>query len=354
MAVLKNYIPTVHDLYTYTTPAVFHGTSVPPIGYNSQCQSEGHVDWSGTRALNRYFCNKYNPNSFLAIPYDEKNINFWNQCTYGAALVTPRHVLVCQHFRGAHADPNINASNIVFLGRSGKRYNRNAVRVWLNIGPDLTLMELNEDIPADDVKIYNMIADPLYIPKGTHLWTKDSNAKIYRTIFDRAYWVYSTGLINGYNLRPSLDGINDGGGLGGNLIVFVGDSGSPVLVSYRGETVFVGLQYGGQCVNSQTFENIKNAIAESGFECTYIKMSAKPEDINQDGIVDGNDLSEILAKWGTIDNLMADVNGDGIVDGQDLSQILAAWGQYEMQKSVEVIGIPPQTPPEEENKKRRA
>lgn len=45
-------------------------------------------------------------------------------------------------------------------------------------------------------------------------------------------------------------------------------------------------------------------------------------DLSGDGVVDGTDLSVLLAAWGTGS---ADISGDGIVDAYDLSSLLAAW-----------------------------
>jgi hypothetical protein len=50
-----------------------------------------------------------------------------------------------------------------------------------------------------------------------------------------------------------------------------------------------------------------------------------PADLTEDGFVDGNDLGQLLAQWGT--DGTADFNNDGFVDGNDLGQLLAAWGQ---------------------------
>jgi hypothetical protein len=50
-----------------------------------------------------------------------------------------------------------------------------------------------------------------------------------------------------------------------------------------------------------------------------------PADLTDDGFVDGNDLGQLLAQWGT--DGTADFNNDGFVDGNDLGQLLAAWGQ---------------------------
>jgi hypothetical protein len=48
-----------------------------------------------------------------------------------------------------------------------------------------------------------------------------------------------------------------------------------------------------------------------------------PGDFNDDGMIDGADLAQLLASWGTAKN---DLNGDGVVGGADLAVLLAAWG----------------------------
>lgn len=50
-----------------------------------------------------------------------------------------------------------------------------------------------------------------------------------------------------------------------------------------------------------------------------------PADFNQDGIVDGSDLSRVLAGWGTYDESI-DLDGDGIIGGGELGYVLGAWG----------------------------
>jgi len=48
-----------------------------------------------------------------------------------------------------------------------------------------------------------------------------------------------------------------------------------------------------------------------------------PDDLNEDGTVDGADLSTLLNFWGTSS---ADINGDGTTDGADLASLLNSWG----------------------------
>ena len=51
---------------------------------------------------------------------------------------------------------------------------------------------------------------------------------------------------------------------------------------------------------------------------------ARPADLNGDGAVNGDDLGQLLAAWGS--SGLADLNLDGVVDGNDLGQLLADWG----------------------------
>ena len=54
-------------------------------------------------------------------------------------------------------------------------------------------------------------------------------------------------------------------------------------------------------------------------------VECEQADVNEDGVVDGADLTILLGAWGT-SNPAADLNGDGIVDGADLTILLGAWG----------------------------
>ena len=50
-----------------------------------------------------------------------------------------------------------------------------------------------------------------------------------------------------------------------------------------------------------------------------------PGDLDGDGLVDGADLTILLADWGLSDSV-ADLSDDGLVDGADLSALLGDWG----------------------------
>ena len=50
-------------------------------------------------------------------------------------------------------------------------------------------------------------------------------------------------------------------------------------------------------------------------------------DINQDCVVDGMDLAQVLATWNFVGDSDTDLDGDGVVGGQDLAFVLANWQQ---------------------------
>jgi len=58
-------------------------------------------------------------------------------------------------------------------------------------------------------------------------------------------------------------------------------------------------------------------VAALSVECDFA-------DLNCDGVVDGADLTILIAAWGS-DDAAADLNGDGTVDGADLGVLLANW-----------------------------
>ena len=54
-------------------------------------------------------------------------------------------------------------------------------------------------------------------------------------------------------------------------------------------------------------------------------LNTEDEDVNNDGVVDIDDIFDVLAHWGEASG-PCDVNQDGIVDIDDVFEILAQWG----------------------------
>ena len=100
----------------------------------------------------------------------------------------------------------------------------------------------------------------------------------------------------------SLD-LNGFGNLAATNIVF----GSIVLPPPLGEVEVVGLAISGEVT---------------------IGEADDPNDTNGDGVVDVQDLVNVITNWGPCkgDPCIGDVNGDGVVDVQDLVSIITGWG----------------------------
>ena len=51
-----------------------------------------------------------------------------------------------------------------------------------------------------------------------------------------------------------------------------------------------------------------------------------PEDLSGNGVVDFEDILEVLPHWGEDGSMGGDINGDGIVNFEDILAVLTAWG----------------------------
>jgi hypothetical protein len=343
MAILKNYNPVLHDIHTYHAPA----TLVPLVGgeqkgFNAACQGAA-VDWSGVSLRPRAFAREYSKllRGNLTTPYIAESINFWNTTNPAAVLISPKHALICEHYRGPGRLVGENES-YTFLGKSGTRHTRKVVKVTFSIGPDHTLLEFESEFPKNDVCVYDHIADARYIPLKHPVWVFECEGKAYKMRMDKSF-VSSADVCSGFGVMPIMDGINEGAQAGGWPVIWGGDSGSPAFViDGGGHTIFVGLMNGGMQVNAPEIRAINAQIQSHGYTVTHVMLSSKIEDLNDDGKVDGADLAMLLGAWGN-NNIFMDINGDGKIDGADVAQLQAAWGAYTMARNVPVPVAPPAT-----------
>ena len=344
MAILKNYNPTIHDIHTYAPEA----TLVPLVGgeqrgFNPSCQGAA-VNWSGVSLRPRAFAREYSAllRGKLTTPYIAENINFWNTTNPAAVLISPKHALICEHYRGP-GRPVGEHEAYTFLGKSGTRHSRKVVKVTFSIGSDHTLLEFESEFPKDDVCIYDHIADARYIPLKHLVWVHDCNGKAYKMSMDKSF-VSNVDVCSGFGVNPIMDTINEGAQAGGWPVIWVGDSGSPAFViDSAGRTVFVGLMNGGMQVSTTEILAINAQLKPHNYSVTHVKLSSKIEDLNDDGKVDGADLAILLGAWGN-SNIFMDINGDGKVDGEDLAKLQAAWGEYTMARNTPVpapVAAPP-------------
>lgn len=344
MAVLKNYDRKYHDLYTYF-PSVSYDPKVEGIAtaFNPECEAiKARLDFTGCAVRNRRFNNRYSPNNMPGVAWDD--INIWNSGYFAGVLITPRHALVCEHYY--ITVPN-QIHTMKWLGRSGIFHSR-AVEKTKPMGGDLRLVEFREDFPSD-VKVYNRIADIRYIPINTEMWIQDSQSRIYRVRMARTLTSDNTanGDPIGWQSKPYIDdgmGYNRGffeyNGIAASPSVFSGDSGSPTFVLDDGETLLVGLAYGGTHISPRMLDSLKYETGNR-YPLELVKVSAKKGDFNQDGKIDANDLAQLAAAWGSTDPKF-DLNNDGVVNAMDMTMIQAEWGNYGLTHSVYT---PPPSPP---------
>jgi hypothetical protein len=82
--------------------------------------------------------------------------------------------------------------------------------------------------------------------------------------------------------------------------------------------------------NLQAHYTLSNPLVEGGQMYAFFAPAAVGscnEDVSEqcDGVVDGNDLGVLLARW-NLPGGRTDLNGDGITNGDDLGNLLAKWG----------------------------
>ena len=269
MAILKTYNARKHDIHTYLPEA----TRDPLVygeqrGFNILCQGAA-VDFSGVSLRPRGFTQVYpvDPSLYYNIVFDINSINFWHTSNPCAVLISPKHAIICQHYRGTF-EPNPRENEAyTFLGKSGTRHSRKVVKVTFSIGNDHTLLEFESDFPADDVRIYDSIADVLNIPLDRDVWVHDCQSRTYKMSMGVGGNTYPISSVEGLNEGPSP--INNPSGTW-PPIIWTGDSGSPYFVlTPEGDTVLVGLMFGGGQIIAEEIDRINEELAPSGYTVTH-------------------------------------------------------------------------------------
>ena len=112
----------------------------------------------------------------------------------------------------------------------------------------------------------------------------------------------------------SVRGSEFASNVGGTLVNANGTQGGLVQVE---QTAFCGNTPAGPAWGPRIVDLGGNTVDDS---CC-------PADINDDGVVNGADISVLLGYWGQSGkNVVGDITGDGIVNGADLALLLGSWG----------------------------
>lgn len=98
-------------------------------------------------------------------------------------------------------------------------------------------------------------------------------------------------------------------------------------VGVSGDTVVVGANHeAGSATGINGNQADDSAVeAGAGYMFDLDMTSFTPGDLNDDGLVDGDDLGTLLGQWGECIDCSADFNRDEVVDGDDLGVLLGAW-----------------------------
>lgn len=136
-------------------------------------------------------------------------------------------------------------------------------------------------------------------------------------------------IIGGCATTTSAISMNDQG----DALTFVYNGGLGCVFVDAGYTNLSGLIAPSQgawgITGLTTINNAREILAIGRQAPAYVPQLVRlvplsPEDINQDGLVDGADLGALLAAWGS-SNAAADLDHDGLVGGGDLGLLLAGW-----------------------------
>lgn len=271
------------------------------------------VDLSGCNIRNRRKNNYGGPSD--CVEEELSDINRWNSGYWAAVLIAPNKAVACAHYWRVVPGQQ---RKLRFWGKSGTEY-RPKFKSATDIGLDRLIIEFEEDLPVDDVKVYK-IADFRWIPAGTRLWIHDNQGrvlyKIHDTIKEFKYPEFNFQQV--WHPDPVVGDI---------CLVFSGDSGSPTFMTdpVTNETYFVGNFAGGyQYYDDRPMEQQLKALDD---RIQFVKPSESRGDINRDGKVDGADLAAVLENFGHHGYVAGDINRDGIVDGEDLGIVFGEWGE---------------------------
>ena len=277
------------------------------------------VDLSGCNIRNRRKNNIAPNNSTYDSCVEEElsDINRWNSGFWAAVMIAPNKAVACAHYwRVVQGQQN----TLKFWGKSGTVYTP-TFKSATEFGNDRVIIEFEDDLPVDDVKIYKIV-DFRWIPQGTKLWMHDNQGRIIFKIHEVAK-EFKYPALNFQQVWAPDPVIGDW------CKIHSGDSGTPTFMTdpVTNETYLVGLYAGGY----QSYEERSTEVGMKEFDprIEWVKVTPARGDTNRDGIVDGADLAAVLESFGQLGVLAGDLNDDNMVDGADLGLIFGDWGQKE-------------------------
>ena len=279
-----NYNKTKHDIYKFDETAMVlcalptdPAELIPGIRthatvtgwnydglWNTNIDNAGIPDWSGLSARSRG-SNLYGGSTRCLWPtlIDEFNtgssdpkfsdITNWNNGIPVFIIISKKHFIACAHFTGTN-----NTQSFNILDKAGTLHtitgdliasdvsDTNIYKITSITGADLpAATEIN---PTHKIKIYQIlnISDPIARWQGLRIWHQLNNGMfVTTTCADNYGYIDYHRACAGLPTTPTVaSGLPILAALTDSPI-WVGDSGSPILATYNGETYLIGMSDGG-------------------------------------------------------------------------------------------------------------
>lgn len=280
-----NYNKTKHDIYTFDETGMTlcalptsANEEIPGIRkhatvtgwntaglWNSNIDGSGIPDWSGLSARSRGSNLYGSPTQCLRPSLIEEfitrgssdpkfsDITNWNNRIPVYIIISKKHFIACAHFIGI---TNFNPQTFDILDKDGVMHSitgeyvgfvgdTNLYRITNIINIDGTTQ--TEIYPTHKIKIYQILNLFSLYPshnnwEGLRIWHQLNNGMFVTTTLVNGQIAYNHACENRLTTPTAASGLPI---LAENNITWTGDSGSPILATYNGETYLIGMSDGG-------------------------------------------------------------------------------------------------------------
>jgi len=271
-----NYNKTKHDIYKFDETAMVlcalptdPAELIPGIRthatvtgwnydglWNTNIDNTGIPDWSGLSARSRG-SNLYGTlestkclwptliSEFNAGSSDSKfsDITNWNNRIPVYIIISKKHFIACAHFTGSNPAQSFNilakdgVMHVIAGELIGTEGDTNLYRIT-----SIDAVPRNEITPNYKIKIYEILNLQSGNWEGLRIWHQLNNGMFVTTTRVNNYITYKNACQGRSTAPTEASGLPI---LPENNTIWTGDSGSPILATYNGETYLIGMSDGG-------------------------------------------------------------------------------------------------------------